>query len=369
MKIPLIFATLLLTVIGSGQTILAQGGGGEKLPEAPKTSTIPSRDSKPAKASVPTVPKAPMAAAYLKHKLMSDSRSNLEMAFSPDGKIVAIGTQDRKVQLWDVELGELKKTLLGHGSAVVAVSFSPDGRTLASGSSDSTVKLWDVRTGELKSTLKDYRWDAAPVVFSPDGKLLAYSTGQVTENKSDHSVRILDAATLEMKLTLNHVSVSSITFSPDGESLAGADWQMMDAPKVFIWNTQTGNLKRTLNQSMPIYSIAFSSDGRTLACAGGDQNDDKGLVVLWDTQTWKSTTLASGTHIWSIAFSPDSRLLAGSDSTNVKIWNIHAATLRLTIKACAAGGQSYVAFSPDGKTLAHDCAEGFVKLWDVGGLE
>jgi serine/threonine protein kinase len=301
-------------------------------------------------------------AGSLKQTLMSNSKSNGVMAFSPDSKILADGTQNGEVQLWDAELGELKKTLLGHSSAIVAVSFSPDNQTLASGSSDNTVKLWDVQTAELKSTLNDYNW-TGPVVFSSDGKLLAY--------KSTDGLRLLDTRTWEVKLTLKQMpSVSSISFSPDGTLVAGADWQMMDTPKIFIWNAKTGNLEETLNQIMPVYSIAFSPDGRTLACSGGDQNDDKGFVILWDTQKWKSKTLARGTHIWSISFSPDSTLLAGSDYSDVKIWNTHTGELKLTIKACDTKSQSYITFSADGKTLAHDgCAEGAVKLWNVSGLE
>ena len=69
-----------------------------------------------------------------------------DVAFSPDGKTLAMASREANVHLWDVDAGKLLETLKGHSSAVLAVAFSPDGRTLASGSVDQTVRLWNVET-------------------------------------------------------------------------------------------------------------------------------------------------------------------------------------------------------------------------------
>src|SRR5262249_50867441 len=69
--------------------------------------------------------------------------------FSPDGRLLATGSEESIIHLWETATGTEIRRFLGHHSAVIALSFSPDGRTLASGSGDSTALIWDV-TGHIK---------------------------------------------------------------------------------------------------------------------------------------------------------------------------------------------------------------------------
>ncbi|MCX7611000.1 MAG: serine/threonine protein kinase [Ignavibacterium sp.] len=137
------------------------------------------------------------------------------VAFSPNGKILASGSGDKTIKLWDVQTGNLIRTLEGHNRWVTSVTFSPDGKILASGSVDKTIKLWDVETGELIRTLEGHNVDVWSVSFSPDGKILA-------SGSMDNTIKLWNVETGENIKTFDehYSSVFSVAFSPDGKYLA-----------------------------------------------------------------------------------------------------------------------------------------------------
>ncbi|MBD3886362.1 NACHT domain-containing protein [Phormidium tenue FACHB-886] len=157
------------------------------------------------------------------------------------GLILASGSDDRLVRLWDIDTGECLTALVGHTSMVFTVSFSPDGMLLASGSDDRLIKLWDVCSGAGLKTLKGHTGVVWSVQFSPNGQILA-------SGSHDKTVRLWDVDSGECLKTLDHTSeVWSIAFSPDGHVLASSSTD----GSIQLWQVETGDCVRMMRSPKP----------------------------------------------------------------------------------------------------------------------
>lgn len=146
------------------------------------------------------------------------------VSFSPDGKLMATGSEDRIVRVWNLAHKRISQVFSGHTSEIYSLAFSPDGRRLVSGSGDKTARMWDLDSGACAFTLAIHDITIAEngpvdagvtsVAFSPDGKYLAAGS-------LDTVVRIWDAETGQLldKLKGHEDSVYSVAFSPDSKFL------------------------------------------------------------------------------------------------------------------------------------------------------
>jgi WD40 repeat protein len=180
----------------------------------------------------------------LLHTLRGHKRRVIQIAWSPDGGMIASPSDDYTVRLWDAGTGLLLRTLSGHRREVGSVAWSPDGRSLASGSHDKTVRVWDSATGKLRKTLGDHRETVRSVSWSPDGQTLA--SGSV-----DQMVRLWDVNTWALRCSFpNRDWIPRIAWSPDSQVLAVAS----DDGTVQLWNPTTRVCLSTLwgHHSPPI---------------------------------------------------------------------------------------------------------------------
>jgi WD40 repeat protein len=284
------------------------------------------------------------------------------VSFSPNGKLLATGSRDNTVKLWDTTTGKQIKTLTGHTDTVWAVSFSPNGKLLATGSFDNTVKLWDTTTGKQIKTLTGHTKPLLAVSFSPNGKLLA--TGS-----SDKTVKLWDTTTSKpIKTFAGHTGwVTAVSFSPNGKLLATGSGDNT----VKLWDTTTGKPIKTLTGHRNwVLGVSFSPNGKLLATGSSDKT-----VKLWDTTTGKPIkTLTEHTKsVLAVSFSPNGKLLATgsgdhtmnlSDYNTVKLWDT---TTGKQIKTLTGHTDWVLAvsFSPNGKLLATGSGDHTVKLWDT----
>ena len=283
------------------------------------------------------VMEAPTPDIALEHPEMVSS-----ISFNPDGSLLASGSYDGLIRIWDIRKGTLLGTpMSGHTSRVHSVSFSRDGRYLVSASGDHTIRIWDTRTREqIGKPLIGHLSDVNTAVFSPDGKTIVSAS-------SDRTVRIWDVDTGEqigMPLRGHTDWICSAAFSPNGKLIVSAAtdgtlrvWSVKDHRQIDT---------RSLIDDYFVYAD-FSPDGKRIAATAADYT-----VRLWDVNgseisDSERTLVTHSYNVSSAVFSHNGKTIVSSGA-NVIVWDVRSG--RPVYEPGISG--DYAIISPDGRSIA-----------------
>jgi WD40 repeat protein len=278
------------------------------------------------------------------------------LAISPDGEIIASGSSDRTIKMWQLQTGKkirhLGRWFSGHTESVWTLAFSPDGQTLASGSWDNTIQLWEVSTGKKIRTINAHANWVNSITFSPDGQLLASAS-------ADCTIKLWQVSTgREIRTFTGHSdSVASVAFSPSGKLLASAS----NDCTMKLWHVNTGRETHTLTgHSFFVNCVIFDREGENLFSASSDTT-----IKSWEITTGRQlhTLKRHSATVSSIALSRDAQILvSGSWDNTIKLWHVSTAKEICTLQ----GHKNYiraVAISPDAKTIVSASDDDTIKIW------
>ena len=288
------------------------------------------------------------------------------VVLSRDGTVLASGTADGTVKLWDVGTHTNIATFEEHTGIIYSVSFSPNGVLLASGSADGTVKLWSVETHTNIATFEGHASGVTSVAFSPDGTTLAAGA-------EDGIVKLWDVDTHQNTATFGGHDASILEeggwFTPVS-FLSNTTLASGAGDSIKLWDVDTHQNTATLGADLKgVVSVSFSPDGTTLASGTLDS------IKLWNVTTEEN--LATFPPVITeffipptifLSFSPDGTRIASTLYEGVVLWDVETSTLINVLLGHTDAVRS-VSFSLDGSLLASGALDGTVRLWDPSYLQ
>ncbi|KAF7522219.1 hypothetical protein G7054_g12211 [Neopestalotiopsis clavispora] len=280
------------------------------------------------------------------------------IACSNDG-LLASGSWDHTIKLWDTVSGACTHILKGHEGYVTYVDFSANG-LIASSSKDETIKIWDANSGHCVQTLKGHEKEVNSVAFS--------SNGQVASGSGDGTVKVWDLASGECirnRLQLlkgdGDDSVQSIAFSTNGQRIASIHWK----GTIHIWSATSGDRLITLESPGPVEiaakAVAWLAENRIATIWNLDS------IKVWDVSAHRTQAIESHQDdITCIALSPDGQYIASASvDTTIKVWDKSGNCIKTLIGHHEPVYS--VIFSGDGRFIATCCWDGVFKIWETPG--
>ncbi|MBD2527102.1 WD40 repeat domain-containing protein [Nostoc sp. FACHB-133] len=298
------------------------------------------------------------------------------LTLSASGQVLASGSDDKTIKLWNATTGALLHTLTGHGEGIKSIVFTSDEQTLISTSFDNTIKFWNTQTGKEIRTISE-KTGVKAMLLTLDGQTLISGSG-------DNTIKFRNLKTRKIDRILK-AETTALAISPDGKTLlSGGE----NGGRIRVWSLVTGKqigsftpplpkkedlISGSERASAPI-TLAVSNDGKMLLCGGYDDSfqsggvrstDGKGFKA-WDLKTGKLVhDLSLGTSIDALIISPDSKtFIAGGLGREIILRDIKTGKSVMELTG-HAGGIYGLAISSDGKILYSGSGDKSVKVWQI----
>ena len=263
---------------------------------------------------------------------------------------------------------QLLATLGVSDSRFTAFAFGPDGEILATGSADGGVKIWNVKTGKFTVAVAGidsdhYDHSVNCIAFTADGKILAACELE--------AIRLCDVATGKKLLQIDTIGPRSVTFSRDGKTLLTGHFGV---DGVRLWDAATGTLQKTFKGCACTNSVALSPDGTSMASIRVN-----GRISVWDTKTGAPVTHCGevAQEFPTIEYSSDGKTLIRSGEGNFQLWDVAkgnkivefsdpefnvmgAARIVLAAKLGVPNSKTMSSAQAKGEIVTHDLATGKV---------
>ena len=270
------------------------------------------------------------------------------LGFSPNSQKLLSGSEDKTLNLWSLK-GEKIAIFKGHEDEITSFSFSLDGQKVISGSKDKTLKLWNLDGTEIK-TFRGHKDSINSVNFSPDGKIIASISNEMMKLWS------LDGKQIK---TLNNGG-NRVSFSPDGQTIV-----VEKSGNITLRHRDGSLIKSFISPYIDSsQSLVFSRDGQTIYSSRFSKQTVSASILQIDTGNRLDFDFTGHRNtVTSLSISPDGKMLAsGSEDKTVKLWSLESRKFQTSNRNYV----NEVSFSPNGQIVS-SVNNSEVKLWERDG--
>jgi WD40 repeat protein len=328
------------------------------------------------------------------------------VAWDARGRFIGIIDTHNIVSIWNIQTADIIDSFSGgHGDSIASVKWSPDEMILASGSGDGTVRLWDGNTGEELALFQGHKGLVSDIDWNSDGTMLV----SVTSGAENHEIIVWDIKQKKAILSLLRTEyLYSVSWQPNSNliTVGGSE----NNSSVLVLDLSTGEISDVIEGAFSdsINSISWNNDGTLLAVGGSHETsvfrgEYKGFLEIWtgqngdintqtqeiqtemddiDLLTWNETTdeLAilsrdsiyiwdakeqtltlsmSATNTMALAWGPDENQLTSSTNDETYIWNAKTGDKVVSIPS----GGSSISWNSSDARLAIGKPNGTIEIW------